>query len=128
MSLNAGSKNADTGMSLEIYKKLDLYLSPSLQDAVNKAEGKAKTVAQTALNEARKGWQRLAYSIAFGVIEHIKSNMEIKGITGKGDVDTTVMGETKTAIPDDHSHEVDLPVKQENVVFTQDNDGTGHVQ
>lgn len=128
MALNAGSENADTGMSLEIYKKLDFYLSPPLQEAVDNAEEEAKPSVQDALDKARLSWKKLAYSIAYGVIEHIKSNMEIRGITAKGNVDTTVTGETKTAIPDDHSHEVDIPVKQENVVFTQNNDGTGHVQ
>lgn len=124
------------GMSLGIYKKLDFYLSPPLQEAINKAkklgkkEGKEKAVAaaQKALDKARQGWKKLAYSIAFGVIEHIKSNMEIKGITTRGNVTIDVQGNTKPEVVGGHTHPVDISSTKENVVFTQNNDGTGHVQ
>lgn len=147
MALNAGSENAETGMSLEIYEKLDIYLSPPLQEAVDEAkeavdkakleekEGKEKAVAaaQEALDKARLGWKKLAYSIAYGVIEHIKSNMEIKDITAKGDVSITISGSTGVEAPvltdpTKHTHSIALSDTDSNVVFTQNNDGTGHVQ
>ena len=118
----------DEGMSLEIYKKLDFYLSPPLQEAVDNAEEVAKPAAQEALDQARLGWKKLSYSIAYGVIEHIKSNMEINGITTKGDVSITISGSTGIADPADHTHSVGLSDTDSDVVFTQNNDGTGLVE
>jgi len=98
MALIIGSESADSGMSRAIYHEMDRLLSPPLQNAVNDAEGEVKVKAQEALTEARKGWQKLSFAIANGVIEHLKSNMEIHGVeVSISDVSTTVS--TATTCP-----------------------------
>jgi hypothetical protein len=128
MALQIGSENTNAGMSLAIYQEIDKQLSPPLKKAIDEAKGAAKPKAQEALDEARKGWQKLSFAIAKGVIEHIKSNMEIFGITSKGNVNTAVSGNTEQAVPGPHSHAVNLSGVQNNVLFTQNNDGTGRVR
>jgi len=127
MALIIGSEMADSGMSEAIYQEMDQQLSPTLQKAVDDAEGEAKAKAQEALDGAREGWKRLAYCIAKGVIEHMKANMEILGIETRGSVNTTVQGNTAVANPDNHLHSVNLSGVANNVVFVQSNDGTGRV-
>lgn len=128
MALGIGSTKADSGMSQAIYQEMDKQLSPPLQEAVDSAEGDAKVKAQEALDGAREGWKKLSYAIAKGVIEHIQTNMEIVGIQTQGNVSAAVEGNTGPANPANHVHSVDLTGSQNNLVFTQSNDGTGHVQ
>jgi hypothetical protein len=52
----------------------------------------------------REGWKTMAYAVAKGVVEHIKASMEIAGIQTQGIINSA------------------------NVVFSQSNDGTGHVK
>jgi ElaB/YqjD/DUF883 family membrane-anchored ribosome-binding protein len=128
MALQIGSENADSGMSQAIYQEVNKLLSPPLQKAVDDAEGDAKEKAQEALDEARKGWRKLSYAIAKGVVEHITTNMEVYGIQTSGNVTTTVDGDTGTAPPGNHDHSVDLTGEVSDVVFTQSNDGAGHIR
>lgn len=128
MTLGIGSENADSGMSQAIFQEMDRFLSPPLQDAIDAAEGEAKNAVQAALDGARQGWRQLSYAIARGVIEHLTANMEIFGIQTQGDVNTVVRGNTAAAIPSNHVHSVNLSGAQDDVVFTQNNDGTGHVR
>jgi hypothetical protein len=127
MPLDIGSPNASTGMSKAIFEELDNQLSPPLQDAIDKAIGNAKYEAQKALEKARKSWQKLAYAIAKGVIDHILLNMEIVGIKTSGDVMTTVAGNTTPASFDNHQHTVSGTGVQLALGFAQSNDGPGHV-
>jgi DNA mismatch repair protein MutH len=55
-------------------------------------------------SQLRESWKKLAYAIARGVIEHIMANMEVVGIQTQGNVNASVL------------------------VFTQSNDGTGHIK
>lgn len=100
MALEAGNINAENGMSKAIYD--------ALYDKM-----KTNFPGEQPSEEVCDGWKKLAYSIAFGVIEHIKINMEINGITAEGSVTTVVTGNTGQA---------------DGVIFTQNNDGTGHIQ
>jgi hypothetical protein len=127
MPLDIGSASASIGMSKAIFEELDNQLSPPLQDAINDAIGNAKYELQKALEEARKGWQKLAYAIAKGVIGHILLNMEIVGIKTSGDVMTTVQGNTTPASFDNHQHTVSGTGVQLALEFAQSNDGPGHV-
>jgi hypothetical protein len=113
MALDPGTKYADSGMSKAIYDAINEELSLPLEQTVEAAEGDAKTKAQAALDGARDGWKKLAYAIATGVISHITDYMEVYDITTQGDVTTTIQGNIGTA---------------HNVVFTQNNDGAGHVR
>lgn len=128
MTLTIGSEKADAGMSQAIYLEMDRLLSPPLQEAVNKAQGEAKEEAQKALEEARKGWKKLAFAIAKGVINHIIANMEIFDIQVRGNVTTSVQGSTAVAEPGNHQHSIDLEGTTSNVVLTQDNNDTGRVR
>jgi hypothetical protein len=128
MALIIGSVNADAGMSQAIYQEVDKQLSPPLQKAVDNAEGEAKAKAQEALDGAREGWKKLSFAIANGVISHITANMEIFGIATRGNVNTTVQGNTGPANPANHLHNVNLSGVAANVTFTQNNDGTGRVR
>ena len=108
MALDAGSVKADAGMSLAIYTQLDVLLSPPLQAAVDAADGDAKEAAQAAMDAAKEGWKKLSYAIAKGVVEHIKTALEINGVTVAG----------KISVPVDPN---------KNYPFAQTNNGTGRV-
>ena len=128
--LDPGPEDAASGMSQLIYQEMDRLLSPPLQEAVDKASADAKSGAQNALDEARKGWQKLAYSIAYGVIEHLKSDMVIKDIQTQGTVTTSISGSTGGTpgpLDLDHQHSVNLSVESANEVFDQVV-GTGKVE
>ena len=128
LALEIGSENAESGMSMAIYQEIDRLLSPPLQQAVDDAQTAARAGAQEALDVAREGWRKLSYAIAQGVINHLTANMEILGVETQGDVNTTVSGSTGPAPPVSHVHAVSLSGTQNDVVFTQSNDGTGHVR
>jgi hypothetical protein len=129
MALIIGSKNADSGMSKSIYAEIDELLSPPLLKAIQDAPSDdVKQEAQIALVAARQGWQKLSYAIAKGVIDHIKANIEIFGIETQGDINTSVRGDTGKGLPNNHSHNVNLNGQEEDVIFIQSNDGTGHVK
>lgn len=104
MGLQIGDINATSGMSKAIFDQLDSILMSQ--------EEKNKLKPQD-LENIRSGWRKLAVAIATGVIEHIKANMEIFGIQTQGNVSAAVTGNTAV---------------QNDVIFTQSNDGTGRVQ
>ncbi|WP_347275090.1 hypothetical protein [Candidatus Kuenenia sp.] len=104
MALQIGDVNATSGMSKAIFDHLDSILMSQ--------EEKNKLKPQD-LENIRKGWRKLAVAIAAGVIEHITANMEVFGVQTQGNVSAAVTGSTAV---------------QNNVIFTQSNDGTGLVQ
>lgn len=114
MSLKIGDKNATSGMTKAIYEKLYNLLSPPM-DGMKPED----------FERVKEGWQKLAYAISKGVIEHIKSNMEIKDIHTKGDVTTPIDLYTSTVSL--HKHRVTKDVTASGVTFTQSDDGAGHV-
>src|SRR5262245_30951817 len=81
MALEIGNQQASTGMSQAIYDQLNALLSPPLEN-----------MAPADLEKVRDGWRKLAFAIATGVVNHIKSNMEIFGIQTSGPVTTAVTG------------------------------------
>jgi hypothetical protein len=115
-------------MSKAIFDQMDALLSPPLQAAVDGATGEPKVKAQEALDAARDGWRKLSFAIATGVIDHILSNMEVFGIQTRGNVSASVSGATAPAPPGPHPHTVSLSATQNNVTFTQSNDGAGRVR
>lgn|SRR5215813_4986791 len=115
MALMIGEPTADTGMSKAVYDQLQSVLEPDL--------GGLSTEARSQLRES---WQKLAYAIARGVIEHLMANMEVVGIQSQGNVNAPVQG--NTSLVSGHQHGVNLAGVQNNVVFTQSNDGTGHIK
>jgi hypothetical protein len=129
MTLIIGSEKADTGMSKAIYDELDKSLSTELLKAIDDAEtADAKEAAKTALSKSREGWQKLAYAISKGVINHLKTHMEIKGITTSGTINNAVKdSKTDAAAPADHTHSLTFPHAATKLEFTQNDDGTGHV-
>jgi hypothetical protein len=52
--------------------------------------------------------------------------MEVVGIQTQGNVDAPVRG--NTSLVSSHQHGVDLAGVQNSLVFTQSNDGTGHIK
>lgn len=78
MAMQAGDDQASSGMAKDIYDTMDQVMKPS--------------VPPGSLDDARKGWKKLAYAVASGVVAHIKNNMEIAGIQTQGNVTTTVTG------------------------------------
>jgi hypothetical protein len=78
MAMQIGDVNASFGMAKDIFDQIDQVMKP--------------TVPAANLEDARKGWRKLAFAVANGVITHIKNNMEISGIQGQGNVTTTVTG------------------------------------
>jgi hypothetical protein len=128
MALAIGSETADAGMSQAIYQELDKQLSPPLQKAVDEAAGDAKGAAQKALDGARESWQKLSFCVAQGVINHLIAHMEIVGIQTGGNVNAAGQGQTALADPGHHQHNVNLSATQNSLVFTQSNDGVGHIR
>lgn len=117
MALQIGDQNATSGMTKAIYDQMRAVLEDGLSGL---EEDKKESI--------RASWKKTAYAIATGVIEHLKSNMEIHEIRCAGDVNTTVSGSTGPAPPGPHVHTANLTGTQSDVVFTQNNDGTGHVR
>jgi hypothetical protein len=117
MPLIIGDRSASTGMAKAIYDQLRAVMEPGLGE-----------LDASALNAMRESWKKMAFAISKGVIDHIKTNMEIFGIETQGDVNTSVKGNTGTGHPNNHYHNVDLNGEEEDVLFVQSNDGTGHVK
>ena len=115
MALIIGDQTADTGMSKAIYDQLQLVLEPALGE-----------VSEEVRSQLRESWKKLAYAIARGVIEHIMTNMEVVGIQTQGNVNAPVQG--NTSLVSGHEHGVNLAGVQNSLVFTQSNDGTGHIR
>ena len=115
MALMIGEPTADTGMSKAVYDQLQSVLEPDLGG-----------LSAEARSQLRESWQKLAYAIARGVIEHLMANMEVVGIQSQGNVNAPVQG--NTSLVSGHQHGVNLAGVQNNVVFTQSNDGTGHIK
>lgn len=81
------------GMDAAVYKQLYLMFAPKFQEMIDKAEDpEVKAKCMDALTEAQKGWKRMSYVIAKGVIEHLRDNMEVQGIETQGDIEVTVEG------------------------------------
>jgi hypothetical protein len=78
MAMQIGDDQAGSGMAKDIFDQIDLVMQP--------------TIPPANLPDARKGWRKLAFAVASGVITHIKNNMEISGIQAQGNVTTTVTG------------------------------------
>ena len=93
MSLKPGDQEPPSEMTAAIYDQIRAIMEPDLQG-----------LSEEDLKNLRKGWLKLSFAIASGVIKYITANMEIYGIKTKGEV------------------------QMNEVVFTQSNDGTGHVR
>jgi hypothetical protein len=72
MPLQIGDQGATTGMTKEIYDKLNELFQP-------------KVPAEN-LADAQKGWKDLAFAIATGVVGHIANNAEVSGLIVGGTV------------------------------------------
>lgn len=112
MGLEPGDITAAGGMSKAIYDALFNNMKGSFPDSKP-----SEDVCQS--------WKKLAYSISYGVIEHIKSNMEINGIeVAVSDVSTTVS--VTTTCPSGAG--TGTGTGSGTATGQQSNDGTGHVQ
>ncbi|MFD0522063.1 hypothetical protein [Paractinoplanes durhamensis] len=78
--LNPGTKAADQGMAGAIFGHVDAVLGKPLQDKADAATGDAKVAAQKMLDEARVKWRELSFAIAAGVVEYLRTNLEIHGV------------------------------------------------
>jgi hypothetical protein len=78
MAMQIGDDQASSGMAKSIYDQMDEVMKP--------------TVPPASLEDARKGWKKLAFAIAAGVVTHLKSNMEISNIQTQGDINAAVTG------------------------------------
>lgn len=122
MALEIGSETANVGMSAAIYSEMDRLLAPPLQAAVDGAEtDDVRAAAQTALDEARKGWQKLAYAVANGVVSHLQSNLEVRDAADPMSAATPVRdvdGTTGSAPPSNHTHGAgSLSVTLDDLIF-----------
>jgi hypothetical protein len=115
MALNAGTINADSGMSQAIYEALYVNMKSGFEN-------------ETPSPEVIEGWKKLAFIIAKGVIDHLKANMEITGISSTGTVTAEVTAQSGSAEPNAHTHQVTLPAAGNGIVLTLVGDTTGHVQ
>jgi hypothetical protein len=128
MALVPGTVAADAGMAKAIYDHADALLAPPLQQVVDAASGDAKAKAQAALDGARDGWRKLSFAVASGVVEHLLTNLEIRGVQAGGSVSASVAGQTTSTNPGPHQHGLGLTATQNGVVFTQTNDGAGRIR
>lgn len=102
MALDVGNIEATTGMSKAIYDQLKAQIEPDLKD-----------LKPDEISAIQKSWQKMAFAVATGVVEHLKANLEIVGVTTQGDVTVNVQGNVGNAT---------------KVTFTQNNDGVGRVR
>lgn len=117
MALQIGDLDATSGMTKAIYDQMRVVLEPGLEGL---AEDKKAPI--------RDNWKKTAFAVAKGVVDHLLANLEIVGVTCRGNVAASVSGNTGPADPAAHAHAVSLTGTQNNVVFTQNNDGTGRVR
>ena len=115
MALIVGDVTASSGMSKVIYDQVRQVMEPI--DGVSEQD----------MAPIRDSWKKLSYAVAKGVIEHIKMNMEVGGVTTQGNVNTSVQGSTAGAQPSNHTHSINLNGMDNNVEFSQNNNGTGLV-
>ncbi len=117
LDIEKENQEATSGMTKAIYEQIRTAMEPDLEE-----------LSEDDLSAMQESWKKMAYAIATGVIQYIKVNMEIVGIETRGKVDTTIEGNTRPAVSDNHLHSVDLSGTQADVIFIQSNDGTGHVK
>jgi hypothetical protein len=115
MALIKGDITASDGMAKTIYDKLQEVFLP------------AATASGVDMAKLQETWQKLAYAIASGVIDHLTANTEITGIKTKwkDDESTKIYGQTTSG---DHSHNVVVNGSHAGVEFAQSNDGLHHVK
>ena len=82
MALVIGDVNASTGMSKAIFDELKNQLSGG--------------IAPADLQNVEPSWKKLAFAIATGVVNHLKSNMEIQTIKTSGQINADVNNVLKT--------------------------------
>lgn len=102
MALDIGNAQATSGMTKLIYDEINAQLSPPLSDT-----------APDDMAVIQDSWKKLAFAISTGVVTHLLSNLEIKDVNCGGTISAAVSGGTAT---------------QNNVVFTQNNPGSGLVE
>lgn len=115
MALKAGTEKADLGMAKDIYDQMLITLGPGIESL---KEDNTKLI--------KANWQQLSFVIATGVIKHLQENLEIIDIKTKGDVNISMKGNTAPGGIDQHTHSINLTTQ--NVVFTQSEDGIGHLK
>jgi hypothetical protein len=71
--MQAGNIEATSGMSKAIYDAMEANMSDAFPDGVP--------------DVVQEGWKKLAFCIATGVVDHIKSNMDVDGTTAAGGAD-----------------------------------------
>jgi hypothetical protein len=113
MALTIGNQNATSGMTKDIYDEISAVMEAGLD------------VDDETLQQMREGWKKLAFAVATGVINHLVANLEISGVQTRGNISAAVSG--NTAVASGHQHAVTLTGTQNNVTFTQSNNGTGRV-
>jgi hypothetical protein len=104
MALQPGNEDASSGMSQKIYEKINEVMK----------EG----IGQATLPDMQKSWKKLAFAIATGVIEHLKSDMEIKGVQSSGNISAPVTSSGGTNV---------IGTATGSVTTNQTSPFTGHV-
>ena len=67
MPLDAGSENADSGMSSYLYQAIEDNLKSSFPDGPSE--------------ELKQGWKKLAFALADGLVKYINTELSIIDIT-----------------------------------------------
>lgn len=78
MALDIGNENATSGMTKDIYEKLNEMLK--------------SPVPAEDLEDAQKVWKQIAFSVATGVVTHLLANLEVTAIAVSGQVTLPVAG------------------------------------
>src|ERR1044072_255026 len=73
MSLDAGDKEATTGMARYIYEQLSSVIEPELRVDLAKA-GLSTAQIDAAIEVTRKSWRRQGFAIAAGVIRGLRDS------------------------------------------------------
>jgi hypothetical protein len=89
MALVIGDQTATTGMTKAIFDQLDAVLMSE--------DDKAK-MKPADLEKVREGWRKLAVAIATGVVNHLKTNMEVMGIQASGTINVDVKNDAAAHI------------------------------
>lgn len=118
MALQIGNVEATTGLAKAIYDQIEANMGPDIADLSDDD----KTPVQ-------EGWQKMAHAVATGVVQHLLGNMEVYGIQTSGDVNVAISGSTRSGGNPAHTHDAgSLSGSQAGAVFSQSNNGTGHIR
>jgi hypothetical protein len=121
--------DACAGMAQAIFEQIKIHLTEQLTAAFQPIPAAIRPDLDDTVRQAEPSWHALATAIATGVVTYLTTNMKIIDIKTTVPIHPTVQGDTGATTIDghEHLHTVGLVGVQTETLFTQSDDGTGHI-